>query len=82
MALAWASNQSRAVHCSWPVWRPDAAVSGNQLLSDLDLNGVLSMLREIAPKDEIEAMLMSQMITVHTLISTQARRLRSAETVP
>jgi hypothetical protein len=62
----------------------NAAVPGgdNQPLSDQELNGALSMLQEIAPRDEIEAMLVSQMVTVHTLISTQARRLRSAETIP
>ena len=38
---------------------------GSQPLSELDLNGVLSMLQEIAPRDEIEAMLVSQMAATH-----------------
>jgi hypothetical protein len=43
---------------------------GNQPLSEQELDGALSMLQEIAPKDEIEAMLMSQIVTVHALISS------------
>ena len=42
----------------------------NQPLSEQELDGALSMLQEIAPKDEIEAMLMSQIVTVHALISS------------
>jgi hypothetical protein len=47
-----------------------------------ELNGALSMLQEIAPRDEIEAMLISQMIATHALIAIQARRLHSATAIP
>jgi hypothetical protein len=47
-----------------------------------ELNGALSLLQEIAPRDEIEAMLVSQMIVTHLMVAKQARRLHSATTIP
>jgi hypothetical protein len=58
----------------------NAAVSGGSSRpSEPDLNGALSMLQEIAPRDEIEAMLVSQVIATHAAIASQARMLHGAE---
>jgi hypothetical protein len=47
-----------------------------------ELNGALSMLEEIAPRDAIEAALVTQMVATHALIAAQARRLHGATAIP
>ncbi len=52
--------------------------------SDLDekgLNFMLSMVKGIEPKDEVEAMLAAQMAAVHNATMTYARRLKAADTI-
>ena len=51
--------------------------------SDLDekgLNFMLSMVKGIEPKDEVEAMLAAQMAAVHNATMTYARRLNNSDT--
>jgi hypothetical protein len=47
-----------------------------------ELNFLLSVVKGIAPRDEVEAMLAAQMAAVHSATMTVARRLNRVETVP
>src|SRR4029077_3598808 len=46
------------------------------------LNFIVSVIKGIEPKDQVEAMLAAQMAGVHMAIMTFARRLAGAETLP
>ena len=46
------------------------------------LNFMLSVINSVEPKDELEAMLASQMAAVHMATMTMARRLAQVETIP
>ena len=50
--------------------------------NETELSGAFAVLQEIAPKDEIEAMLVGQMIVTHSLFAIQARRVRDADNIP
>ena len=58
------------------------AASPGQEPSETDINFVLSVINGIEPRDEIEAMLASQMAAVHTATMTFARRLAHVDTLP
>ena len=53
-----------------------------QKADERGLNFMLSLVRGIEPRDEVEAMLASQMAAVHNATMTFARRLAHVETVP
>jgi hypothetical protein len=46
------------------------------------LNFMLSVIKGVKPRDEVEALLAAQMAAVHTAIMTFARRLGHVETIP
>ncbi len=50
--------------------------------NERDLNFMLSVVRSIEPKDEIEAMLAAQMAAVHMASMTFARRLAHVDNIP
>ena len=58
------------------------AASPGQEPSETDINFVLSVVNGIAPRDEVEAMLASQMAAVHMATMTFARRLAHVDTLP
>jgi hypothetical protein len=47
-----------------------------------ELNFMLSVVKGIAPRDEVEAMLAAQMVATHKATMTFARRLNHVETIP
>jgi len=51
-------------------------------VSEADLNFVLSVIADIKPRDQLEAMLASQMACVHIASMTFARRLAHVENIP
>jgi len=51
-------------------------------VSEGAVNGALAMLHGIAPSDEVEAMLVSQMIVTHHAAMTALRRVAFSETIP
>ena len=53
-----------------------------QKLTDRELNGILSMVRGIGPRDPTEAMLAAQMAAIHNATMDAARRLNHAENLP
>jgi hypothetical protein len=57
-------------------------VSRGQEVSAADLNFVLSVIKGIEPRDQLEAMLAAQMAAVHLATMTFARRLANVETIP
>jgi hypothetical protein len=59
----------------------DAGSKGRKV-DDRTLNFMLSVVKGIAPKDQVEAMLAAQMAAVHTAIMTFAWRLTHVETIP
>jgi hypothetical protein len=50
--------------------------------NEKDLNFLLSVVKGIQPRDEVEAMLAAQMATTHTALMTFARRLNNVENIP
>jgi hypothetical protein len=46
------------------------------------LNFLLSVIKSVAPRDELEAMLAAQMAAVHSATMTFARRINQVETIP
>jgi hypothetical protein len=50
--------------------------------SEKKLNFLLSVVKGIEPRDQVEAMLAAQMATTHTAIMTFARRLNNVENIP
>jgi len=53
-----------------------------QSVSETASNFALSVVRGVAPTDEVEAMLATQMAAVHMATMTLARRLNHVETIP
>jgi hypothetical protein len=53
-----------------------------QVLSEEELNFMLSVVKGIAPRDEVEAMLAAQMAATHKATMTFARRLNHVENIP
>jgi hypothetical protein len=58
------------------------AASPGKELNENDLNYLLSMVRGIEPRDQLEAMLALQMSAIHNATMTFARRLALVETIP
>jgi hypothetical protein len=58
------------------------ASGGQNALSQNGTNFMLSVVRGIEPRDQIEAMLAAQMAAVHTASMTFARRLAQVENIP
>ena len=58
------------------------AASPGREPSETDINFSLSVISEIEPRDEVEAMLGAQMAAVHTATMTMARRLAHVDTIP
>lgn len=59
----------------------DASSQGREL-DEVSINFVLSVVKGIKPKDQVEAMLAVQMAAIHTATMTFARRLARVETIP
>jgi hypothetical protein len=59
----------------------NASAKGGDINED-DLNFMLSVVKGIEPKDQIEAMLAAQMAAIHNAIMTFTRRLANVETIP
>lgn len=59
-----------------------ASIGSNQPMNESELCGAVAILQELAPRDEIESMLVGQMIATHSLVAIQARRLRGSENIP
>ena len=59
-----------------------SASRGQNALSQNGTNFMLSVVRGIEPRDQIEAMLAAQMAAVHTASMTFARRLAHVENIP
>jgi hypothetical protein len=53
-----------------------------QTVDDMNSNMVLSVIRSIEPRDELEAMLAAQMGAVHVATMAMARRLTHVKTIP
>jgi hypothetical protein len=60
-------------------WRKP--VLAGQALDERDLNFFLSVIKDINPRDQLEAMLAAQMAVVHMATMTFARRLDRVETI-
>ena len=58
------------------------AVTKGREVDEHGLNFMLSIVRGVAPRDEIEAMLAAQMAATHNATMTFARRLNHVETLP
>ena len=58
------------------------ASRGQNALSQSGTNFMLSVVREIEPRDQVEAMLAAQMAAVHNATMTFARRLAHVESIP
>jgi hypothetical protein len=58
------------------------AGSVGQKVDEQALNFLLSVVKGIQPKDQLETMLAAQMAAVHSLTMTYARRLANAEALP
>jgi hypothetical protein len=57
------------------------AMSTRQQVSESDLNFALSVVKDIKPNDQIEAMLAAQMAVIHMATMTSARRLAQVKTL-
>jgi hypothetical protein len=51
-------------------------------INDLALNFMLSVVKSIEPRDQLEAMLAAQMAATHNAVMTFARRLNHVENIP
>jgi hypothetical protein len=58
-----------------------STASKGQELNEKDLNFMLSMVKGVEPRDQIEAMLAAQMAAVHNATMTYAQRLKVADTI-
>ena len=58
------------------------AASKGQTVDDREVNFMLSMVKGVQPRDQIEAMLAAQMAAVHSATMAFARRLNNVETIP
>ena len=56
--------------------------SKGQKIDEAGLNFMVSMVKGVAPRDQVEAMLAVQMAAVHDATMTLARRLNKTETIP
>ena len=56
-------------------------VSKGKAPNEADLNLIVGMVQGIAPRDETEAMLAAQMVTVHNALITAARQLGNTQTI-
>jgi hypothetical protein len=54
----------------------------SQPFTEVDVNGALAAMHGIAPRDEIEGMLATQMIAVHSAAMRTLRQLKGSETIP
>ncbi len=59
-----------------------AKAGSNGEVSEGDINFMFSVMKGIAPRDQLEAMLAAQMAAVHVATMTFARRLANVETIP
>jgi hypothetical protein len=59
----------------------NASADGTQV-NDQRLNFMVSVIKGIEPKDQLETMLAAQMAAVHSLTMTFARRLANVDTIP
>ena len=59
-----------------------AGVTSQGQVHEDELNFMLSIVKGIAPRDEVEAMLAAQMAATHKATMTLARRLNHAENIP
>lgn len=57
-------------------------LTGNQTLTETDLNQVISVVRAVQPRDELEALLASQMAATQMLTMSRARILMKATEIP
>jgi hypothetical protein len=53
-----------------------------QSVNEDTLNFLLSIIKSIEPRDQVEAMLAAQMAATHNAVMTFARRLNNVETIP
>jgi hypothetical protein len=58
------------------------AGSKGKEVNDLALNFMLSVVKSIEPRDQLEAMLAAQMAATHNAVMTFARRLNHVENIP
>ena len=67
-------------------WREllEASCRGSNRVAfeEWDVNGALAALHGIAPRDETEALLATQMIAVHSAAMRCLRQLKGSETIP
>ena len=59
-----------------------SVASKGQKIDEAGLNFMVSMVKGVAPRDQVEAMLAAQMAAVHDATMTLARRLNQTETIP
>ena len=59
----------------------NAGSQGRQI-DERALNFMLSVIKDIKPRDQVEAMLAAQMAAVHSTMMTFARRLNNVENIP
>jgi hypothetical protein len=59
----------------------NAASTGKEI-SELKLNAMLSTVKSIQPRDQLEAMLAAQMAATHNAVMTFARRLNHVDNIP
>jgi hypothetical protein len=58
------------------------AAAEGQVLNEHQFNFMLSIVKDIEPRDQLEAMLAAQMASTHNAIMTFARRLNDVENIP
>ena len=58
------------------------AASPGKEISELRLNAMLSTVKSIQPRDQLEAMLAAQMAATHNAVMTFARRLNHVDNIP
>lgn len=58
------------------------AGSRGKEVNELMLNAMLSVVKSIEPRDQLEAMLAAQMAATHNAVMTFARRLNNVDTIP
>ena len=59
----------------------NAAAEGREL-DERALNFMIAVVRDVEPRDQLEAMLAAQMAAIHNATMTFARRLNTVETIP
>lgn len=66
----------------WFIGSVANAVTTGRKVEESDLNGALGFIKGMQPRDDMEALLLSQMVAVHKLTMTFARRLNHVENIP